>query len=297
MKKIILFIVISALFPIDRPSIALVLSGGGLKGISQIPTLQVLDSLNIPIDYVIGTSIGSIGGALYSIGYSPQEIKETMLRTDWDLIMFDKKVREKLSYFQKKDYHKYQLEFRLKNLKPTAPIAFNNGQESFLFLNKLTRYNETIDDFDDFVIPFRCNATDLLTGEEIIFNNGSLSKALRCSSSIPSIFNPVYDNDKLLVDGGVLNNLATDIAKKLGADIIISMLGDARGNAPGGYLHLSEDFEIVGRWENSMGDIKFSYDFWYQPRHNIMVSSEWAAPNNFMPEFDLEEVRSSKIWT
>ena len=76
----------------------------------------------------------------------------------------------------------------------------------------------------------------------------------------------------------------------LGSDIIISMLGDAQGNAPGGYLHLNENFEIVGRCENDMGDIKFGYDFWYQPRHNVMVSSEWAAPNTFMPGFDLEEV-------
>ena len=76
----------------------------------------------------------------------------------------------------------------------------------------------------------------------------------------------------------------------LGSEIIISMLGDAQGNAPGGYLHLDKEFNIVGRWENSMGDIKFGYDFWYQPRHNVMVSSEWAAPNTFMPGFDLEEV-------
>ena len=76
----------------------------------------------------------------------------------------------------------------------------------------------------------------------------------------------------------------------LGSEIIISMLGNAKGEAPGGYLHLNKDFEIIGRWENSMGDIKFGYDFWYQPRHNVMVSSEWAAPNTFMPGFDLEEV-------
>ena len=76
----------------------------------------------------------------------------------------------------------------------------------------------------------------------------------------------------------------------LGSEIIISFLGNAKGEAPGGYLHLNKDFEIVGRWENSMGDIPFSYDFWYQPRHNVMVSSEWAAPNTFMPGFDLEEV-------
>ncbi|MDT2034041.1 MAG: selenium-binding family protein [Planktomarina sp.] len=76
----------------------------------------------------------------------------------------------------------------------------------------------------------------------------------------------------------------------LGSAIIISMLGDAKGEAPGGYLQLNKDFEIVGRWENSMGNIKFGYDFWYQPRHNVMVSSEWASPNTFMPGFDLEEV-------
>jgi selenium-binding protein 1 len=80
----------------------------------------------------------------------------------------------------------------------------------------------------------------------------------------------------------------------LGSDIIISMLGDARGNAPGGFLHLNENFEIVGRWENDLGGMKFNYDFWYQPRHNVMVSSEWAAPNTFMPGFDLEEVGQLK---
>ena len=76
----------------------------------------------------------------------------------------------------------------------------------------------------------------------------------------------------------------------LGSDIIVSMLGDAKGNAPGGFLHLDRNFEIVGRWENDLGGMKFNYDFWYQPRHNVMVSSEWAAPNTFMPGFDLEAV-------
>ena len=96
MKKIILLIVIiNSLFSVERPSIALVLSGGGAKGVSQIPTLHILDSLNIPIDYVIGTSIGSITGGLYSIGYSSEEIKEIIFQTDWDLIMYDKKIRKK----------------------------------------------------------------------------------------------------------------------------------------------------------------------------------------------------------
>ena len=97
-----------------------------------------------------------------------------------------------------------------------------------------------------------------------------------------------------VIDGAMIkastNLSAPHTVHCLGSDIIISMLGDAQGNAPGGYLHLDENFDIVGRWENSMGAIKFSYDFWYQPRHNVMASSEWAAPNTFMPGFDLEEV-------
>ena len=80
----------------------------------------------------------------------------------------------------------------------------------------------------------------------------------------------------------------------LGADIIVSMLGDSEGNGPGGYLHLNKDFEIVGRWENKTPGMKFSYDFWYQPRHNMMVSTEWAAPNTFMPGFDLNDVSKGK---
>ena len=80
----------------------------------------------------------------------------------------------------------------------------------------------------------------------------------------------------------------------LGPDIILSMLGDAKGDAPGGFLHVNEDFEIVGRWENDISGMNYNYDFWYQPRHNVMVSSEWGAPNTFMPGFDLEDVKAGK---
>jgi len=223
MTKLILILLISIVFTEENLKIALVLSGGGAKGISEIPTLHIIDSLNIPIDYVIGTSMGAIAGAYYSIGYSPDEIKNIVDETDWELIFSNQKKRTNLNYFQKIDYDKYQVQFSIDGLKPKVPIAISNGHTSFSYLNKFTRHNETIYNFDDFVIPFRCNATDLLTGEEIIFKNGSLAKSLRCSSSIPSIFDPVNDDDKLLIDGGVLNNLATDIAKKLGADIIIAV--------------------------------------------------------------------------
>ena len=106
--------------------------------------------------------------------------------------------------------------------------------------------------------------------------------------------NPLSPSIYKIIDGSEIksktNLSGPHTVHCLGSEIIISFLGDARGEAPGGYLHLNKDFEIQGRWENSMGDIPFSYDFWYQPRHNVMISSEWAAPNTFMPGFDLEEV-------
>ena len=223
MKKLLFILFISFTINEENHSIALVLSGGGAKGISQIPTLQIIDSLNIPIDYVVGTSMGAIAGAYYSIGYSPDEIKRVAFETDWETIFSNQKRRVDLNYFQKMDYDKFQLEFTINGFKPNMPIALSNGHASFFYLNKLTRYNETINNFDNFVTPFRCNATDLLSGNEIIFKEGSLSKALRCSSSIPTVFNPVDDEELLLIDGGVLNNLGTDIAKRLGANVIIAV--------------------------------------------------------------------------
>lgn len=226
MKKIIpniLFIILSLIFSQERPTIALVLSGGGAKGISQIPTLELIDSLNIPIDYIVGTSMGSISGAMYAMGYSPEEIKKVGFETNWDMIFSNDKNRDELYFFQKQDYDKYKVVFRLDGITPQAPIALTNGHASYMHLSKLSGINEIENDFNNFSIPFRCNAVDLLSGNEIIFSNGSLSKALRSSSSIPSIFSPVQDKKLLLADGGVINNFPADIASHLGANTIIGV--------------------------------------------------------------------------
>jgi len=222
-KLIILILLISSLLPNKEKEIALVLSGGGAKGMAQIPVIELIDSLNIPIDYVVGTSIGSINGAMYAMGYSSEEIKHFAYKTDWDFIFSNKKHRVDLFYFQKNDLDKYQIEFRLDGIKPIAPIALANGHSSYMNLNNKTKNYEHISSFDELSIPFRCNAVDLLNGKEIIFDNGSLSNALRASSSIPSVFTPVLHDSLLLVDGGVMNNLPIDIAKDLGADIIIGI--------------------------------------------------------------------------
>jgi len=226
MKKqifLITFFLFSKIIPSTDSTVALVLSGGGAKGIAQIPIMEIIDSLNIPIDYVVGTSIGSINGSMYAMGYSPYEIKVLAYKTDWDLIFSNKKNRKKLFYFQKNDYKKYQIGFTLDGIKPLAPIALASGHSSYMNINSKTINHEHIYDFDELLIPFRCNAVDLLSGEEIIFSKGSLSKALRASSSIPSVFNPLKSEETLLVDGGVMNNFPIDVAKDLGADIIIGI--------------------------------------------------------------------------
>tara|TARA_Y100001970_G_scaffold179896_1_gene219030 strand:+ start:4626 stop:6974 length:2349 start_codon:yes stop_codon:yes gene_type:complete len=226
MKKIllaILCILFSIILSNNNPKIALVLSGGGAKGIAQIPTLELIDSLNIPIDIIVGTSMGSITGATYSIGHSADEMKKMAFETNWDASFSNNKERDKLYFFQKNDHDKYRVIFELDGISPIPPIAFTNGHNSYINLNKTIGIYETITDFDNLYIPYRCNAVDLLSGNEIIFESGSLSKSLRASSSIPSVFSPVKDNDLLLVDGGVINNFPTDIANRLNADFIIGV--------------------------------------------------------------------------
>ena len=227
MKKfilLILFIFYSfILSEIKNPKIALVLSGGAAKGIAQIPTLELIDSLNIPIDLIIGSSMGSITGAVYAMGHSADEIKKRAFDTNWDVVFSNNKEREKLYFFQKDDYDKYQATFELEGISPIPPNAFINGYNSYINLNKTAGIYETVTNFDNFYIPFRCNAFDLISGEEIIFNSGSLSKSLRASTSIPYVFSPIKDDNQLFVDGGVKNNFPTNIANHLNADIIIGV--------------------------------------------------------------------------
>ena len=216
-KFIFIFLLFAHLFSEDYPKIGLVLSGGGSKGFAHIATLKALDSLNIPIDYISGTSFGAIIGAMYALGYSGKQIEEMAISTDWYEVQKDEPERKYLPHFRKKDTGKYQLEFGLKGFKPVAPTGLIYGQKIILELSKWTREFEQVYDFDLLPIPFRCNAFDIISGKEVILKEGSLAHALRASLSIPTIFAPVEWGDALLVDGGVANNLPVDIVKDMGA--------------------------------------------------------------------------------
>ncbi len=222
-KWICLFFLFTLTHAENSPQIGLVLSGGGSKGFAHIATLKALDSLNIPIDYIAGTSFGAIVGAMYALGYSGKQIEKMALATDWYEVQNDEPERKFLPYFRKKDTGKYQLDFGLKGVKPVTPTGLIYGQKIILELSKWTRNYEQVYDFDKFPIPFRCNAFDIISGKEIIIKEGSLANALRASISIPTIFAPVEWGDGLLVDGGVINNLPVDIVKDMGADVVLAV--------------------------------------------------------------------------
>ncbi|HDP68516.1 MAG TPA: hypothetical protein ENN20_08465 [Candidatus Marinimicrobia bacterium] len=207
-----------------RPQIGLVLSGGGAMGFAHIGVLKMLDSLQIPVDYIAGTSMGGIAGALYAIGYTGKEIEQIARTVDWQKTFTDRPPREMLPYFQKQDAERYQFELGIKDFLPLGPGGMIIGQNIILLFSRLVFDYAEAQDFDSLQIPFRCVAVDLITGNEVILEHGSLAKAMRATMAVPSIFSPVEWGDSLLVDGGLLNNLPVDVARNMGADIVIASI-------------------------------------------------------------------------
>ncbi|MGB9747822.1 MAG: patatin-like phospholipase family protein [Bacteroidales bacterium] len=206
-----------------RPKIGLVLSGGGAKGLAHIGAIKVLEEAGIKPDYIAGTSMGSIVGALYAIGYSPGQIEAIARSINWNELLNDEVLRRNISIEEKDEDGKYVAQFRIRNGKVVLPRGLINGYKISLLLSTLTWSVHTINTFNRFPIPFRCIATDIETIEPVVLTEGFLPDALRASMAIPSIFTPVELNGRLLVDGGVVRNLPAQDVKEMGADIIIGI--------------------------------------------------------------------------
>ena len=204
-----------------KPKVALVLSGGGAKGIAHIPVLQALDSLGIVPDLIVGTSMGSVVGGLYAMGYSGNDIAEIADKADWDVLLGGSIKLTNVSVEEKSEFSSYLIDLDLEKGKPMVKPSLLNDQNLREFLTSLTYPVYNINNFDNLPIPFRAVTTDIVNGKEVILGEGSLSLAMRASMSIPGIFKPVPYKNTLLVDGGILDNFPTDIAKSMGADIII----------------------------------------------------------------------------
>lgn len=219
----LLFLSTSLVAQQERPKIGLALSGGGAKGIAHIGVLRVLEDAGIRPDYITGTSIGSVMGGLYAIGYSVEEMEEIAIELDWNYYFNDELKRTDLPIEERYNSDRYQLKLGLEDGSIQLPKGFIQGQKIGLLLSKLTFPAHGIHDFDQFKIPFRCVATDAETGDAIVLKSGSLAKAMRASMSLPSIFEPMELDGKLLIDGGVVRNLPVIEAIDMGADIVIAV--------------------------------------------------------------------------
>lgn len=220
---LLLFLTTTLFAQQEHPKIGLVLSGGGAKGIAHIGVLRVLEEAGIRPDYITGTSIGSVMGGLYAIGYSVEEMEELAIELDWNYYFNDELKRTDLPIEERYNSDRYQLKLGLENGSIQLPKGFIQGQKIGLLLSKLTFPAHGIHDFDQFKIPFRCVATDAETGDPVVLKSGQLAKAMRASMSLPSVFEPMELDDKLLIDGGVVRNLPVIEAIDMGADIVIAV--------------------------------------------------------------------------
>ena len=208
-----------------RPKVALVLSGGGARGSAHIGVMKVLEEYHVPVDLVVGTSMGSIVGGLYAAGWSAEDLGTKITAIDWGAVFVDRLPRNDKSFRRKEEDTRFliPIKMRFKHWKPYVPPAVIGGQNLEMLFQGLSIDATAETDFDSFPIPFRAVATDLANGTAVIIGNGSLSTAMRASMSIPGIFPPVELDGKPLADGGMAANFPIQLARELGAEVIIGV--------------------------------------------------------------------------
>jgi len=218
----------------QRKKVGVVLGGGGAKGAAHIGALKYIEEMGIPVDYVAGTSMGSIIGGLYAMGYSPDELTQLISNMNWSEYIGNKIDRSSMTKEMRQNNSSlvFRIPFSLNNLfNPNSktslisqlPNAYvNNSSLINLFNDLCVGYQEEMD-FNELPIPFACVATDLVSGNEVVLRKGSVPTAMRASMAIPGVFSPVQIDDMVLVDGGLVNNFPADVLRKMGADIIIGV--------------------------------------------------------------------------
>ena len=217
-----------------RPKVGLVLSGGGAKGAAHIGVLKYIEEAGIPIDYIAGTSMGSIVGGMYALGYSSEEILNVINSVDWNRLISNDVERKKIS-FQKKYEKSTQIvnvpfsfndddeDAQAKSFSSSLPKGLVSGDNLINLFNSLSvGYSDSLS-FDDLPIPFICIATNMLNGEADILDKGVFSKSLRASMAIPVLFDPIKIGDTLYVDGGLVNNFPARQCRAMGADYVIGV--------------------------------------------------------------------------
>jgi NTE family protein len=204
-----------------RPKIGLTLSGGGAKGLAHIGILKAIDSAGLKVDYITGTSMGSIIGAMYAVGYSGEEIEKIARKVDWDLLLSNQSALSGYVMEEKSEYGKYAVELPWVNHAFRLPSGVLEGEELWLKFAELFYPVYHIKNFDSFPIPFKCIGTDVVTGEGVVLDSGDIVTAIRASMAIPSVFTAVEYGGRRLIDGGVVRNFPVRDVKKMGAEFVI----------------------------------------------------------------------------
>lgn len=224
------FFLLIVSFPADgqkkknvRPKIGLVLSGGAAKGIAHIGALKVFEEAGLTFDYIGGTSMGSIVGGLYAIGYDAESLEKMVLEQDWMALLSDQIPLSNISIEEKEEIRKYFISFPAEKLKIYLPTGLSTGQNiNTLLSGLLLSYHDNMK-FNTLPTPFLCVATDIINGKQEVFKEGCLVDAIRASMAIPSVFTPIEINGNLYVDGGMINNFPVKEVKEMGADIIVGV--------------------------------------------------------------------------
>lgn len=224
-----------------RPKVGVVLSGGGAKGVAHIGVLKMLEEMDVPVDLIVGTSAGSIVGGFYALGYNASEIDSLLRHQDWDMLVQDKVHRRDRLYEDKMEADRLTVRIPFKNSIAFGEDARKAGKRvrkplldniasglieghnvNQLFTAVSVGYQDSVD-FNDLPIPFACVAIDLNSKQEVVFHSGNIVEAIRASMAIPGVFSPVIKDGMYLVDGGMSNNFPVDVAREMGADIVIGV--------------------------------------------------------------------------
>lgn len=236
--------------PSTRPKLGLALGGGAARGIAHIGILQWLDEHRVPVDFIAGTSMGGLVGGAYASGLSPEDLRVLMRDADWDLIFLADSPFKYKTFRRKQDAREFPslIELGLKDgLK--LPSGLNAGQGVQSMLDRIAAPYPLLDSFDELPTPFRAVATDLDLADVVVLGGGSLAEAMRATMAIPGMFAPVTLNGRILVDGGTLNNVPADVARAMGADVVVAV---NVSSATDGFAAPTNFFDVLGRTMDAM---------------------------------------------
>lgn len=242
--------------PTKRPKVGVVLSGGGAKGVAHIGALKVIEEVGIPVDIVVGTSMGSIIGGMYAIGYTPAQMDSLVREQDWTFLLTDRVNRREQNMAARRANETYLLSVSASaSMKKDLLGGAIRGENLANLFSRLTiGYHDSID-FNKLPVPFACVSEDVASGKEVVFHSGVLATAMRSSMAIPAVFTPIRLDSMVLVDGGTINNYPVDVARKMGADIVIGV--DVQNNKRNS-SQLKGAVDILNQLINLMGEEAFN---------------------------------------